>query len=256
MVRQVTTKLRKAVLWFVPTKKMSFEQWAEYNRSLKPKVREELRRMTNNSDVSPEEMFRFLVKNYKNIVGPKDSIRDHSAITKGLNAVGIPKNSLLISFGSGLMYHEAFLLKRFPNISKIIGVEPLDEMRLEADRTVKKIVGSKNSKRITSIKGTFEELEGVKDGSAEIILANASLHYVKNIDKAIETLSAKATPTGKIVIVYRPDYRTNPPKPEKLIEKLGRKGFGLVLNERVQEDSDADDRIQLIAFARKPKQKI
>lgn len=229
------SRFRQFLLWFKPTKTMNFQQYADHFYRLKPKVRKKLRKLS--TEKTNAKRFAFMIRHYKRIYGPESNIIGHAGLIDGLIKLNLPVNSHVVSYGAGSMHHECFLIKEFPQISSITGVEPLDGMRRLTGKTARNILGTKKSKKIRNLGGSFEQSPKISSGSADAIITNEAFHHVKKPETALKNMASKLKPNGGMVIVYRPNYKTNPPNPNQLASMLRKIGFQVVLNKSLRKDS-------------------
>ena len=229
------SKFRQYTLWFKPTRLMTFQQYVDHFYRLKPKVREKLRSLS--AEKATAERFAFMTRNYKKIYGPESNVVDHAGLVDGLCKLNLPVNSHVVSFGAGSMHHECFLIKEFPQIFSITGVEPLDGMRRLTGKTASKILGKKNSKRIRNVAGFFENSPKISAESADAIITNEAFHHVREPETALKNMASKLKPRGGMVIVYRPNYKTNPPNPDQLASMFKKIGLQVVLNKSLRKDA-------------------
>ena len=250
-VNQNPSRFRQFILWFKPSFRMSFDQYVDHYFRLSPKVRQKLRELSGNEKIA-EKRFRYMVRHYSKIYGPEDNILDHNALKEGLTGLKLPRNAIVASFGAGDMHHEGFLVKEFPQIASIIGVEPLKEMRDRALRTTRNILGLRN-KQIKNTEGTFESAPSIPAGSVDAIITNEAFHHSADAEKALQHMASKIKPGGGIVIVYRPNYPSNPISPQEIQSTLRKLGFKTIINRATRMDSnEPNNNIQLIVAVHQP----
>jgi len=238
-------RLRQFALWFKPSWRMTFDEYAGFYHGLNPKSREKLRRL---SEAGKDEgkRFRYMARKYGKIYSTEDNIIDHRALVEGISRLNPPKGATLASYGAGNMHHECFLAKEFPNIGKIIGVEPLREMAKQVPRVALNILGSRGRKKVSVVPGTFEE-SPLKEKSVDLIICNESFHHVKDAKKALGHMLSRLKPGGGIIIVYRPEYRTHPPKPAEIAALMEMFGAKAVESRAMQADGkEPNNNIHLI----------
>jgi len=233
---QNPTRFRQFLLWFKPSWKMTFEEYADHYHRLNPRVRETLRRMSADQKME-QKRFAYMIKNYGKIYGPEDNIIDHTAMVRGLRALNIQPGAKIVSYGAGFMHHEAFLLKEFPQIGSMIGIEPLKGMREVTKKIAINILGLRRASKMKNLNGTFENSPIMK-GSADVVISNEAFHHVKQPEDALKNLVSKLGANGGMVLIYRPDYKTNPPKPEQIAKILAGEGMTIVTSEKTRTDPD------------------
>lgn len=244
-INQNPSRFRQFLLWFKPSWKMSFAEYVDHYHRLKPWKREKLRELSVPGR-DKEKRFAYMAKHYLHIYGPEDNIIDHNALVAGINKLSLPNNSTIASFGAVNMHHEAFLAKEFPNIREIIGVEPLDEMRRQTGRVALNILGLKGRKKIKNTSGTFEN-STIKAGSVDCVISNEAFHHATNPENALKHMISRLKIGGGIVIVYRPQYKTNPPTPGKIVEMMSVMGVEIIENMPIRQDpKEHSNNIQLI----------
>lgn len=236
---------RKFRLWFKPSWKMSFEQYVTFYYKLDLRVVEKLRRLT--AEGKPNKRFEFMAKYYKKLVSPESDVVDHAGLVEGLRKLNLPANSKVVSYGAGDMYHECFLLKDFPQISSMIGVEPLEAMRRLTGKIAFNILGIKKRKKIKTVSGLFEDSIKIPANSAEAIITNEAFHHVKNPEIALRNMASKLKPNGGMVIVYRPDYKTKPPNPIQLGLILRKVGLRVIVTKPLRKnEAELNNNLHLI----------
>lgn len=235
-------RLRKLALWLKPSWKMSFGDYAEFYSRFNPKVVEKLRGLTNNP-----KRFEFMAKHYRKLCRPESEVINHAGLVDGLHRLDLPSNSHIVSFGAGKMYHESFLLKEIPQISFITGVDPLKIMRKSTKRTALNILGLKKRKKIKNIEGSFEDSPKVPPTSADAVISNEAFHHVRQPELALKNMVSKLKPKGGMVIIYRPNYKTNPPTPAQIERILETFGLRTRLNKLLIEDpNEPNNNLQII----------
>jgi len=213
---------------------MNFEQYVTHYYKRDPQIIEKLRLITAQGKTA--ERYAFMAKHYKQLVSSTSDVVDHAGLVEGLRKLNLPANSRVVSFGAGNMYHECFLLKDFPQISSITGVEPLEVMRRSTRKIALNILGIRKSKRIINISGYFAESRILPE-SADAIISNEAFHHVKHPEIALRNMASKLKPGGGMVIVYRPNYKTKPPSPFQLASMLKKIGLKIVLSKSLIKDA-------------------
>ena len=242
---QNPTRLRQFMLWFKPSWRMDFEEYIDHYHRLNPKIRVQLRERSAKGSLS--ERFQFMARNYRSIYGPEDNIFDHRGLVEGLSKLGLPKKAHVVSYGAGSMHHECFLVKEFPQIEKITGIEPLEEMRQLTPKTAFNILGLKKRSKVKNIRGTFRESPSIIPASVDAVISNEAFHHVKNPELALHNMVSKLKPGGGIVLIYRPTYKTKPSSPGELGSILKRLGVRVISSRSIKRDKvELDNNIHLI----------
>ena len=115
-----------------------------------------------------------------------------------------------------LCFTQNIHLDNFPQISFITGVEPFEGMRKLTGKIARNILGIKKSKKIRNVNGSFEESPAIVSESADAIISNEAFQHVKEPETALRNMASKLKPNRGMVIVYRPNYKTNPPNPNQI----------------------------------------
>ncbi|MFH1240706.1 MAG: methyltransferase domain-containing protein [Candidatus Diapherotrites archaeon] len=241
--------LRKISLLVKPVSMMSPDEYFCHYYHLKMSTRETIRALTKNPGVTTKERFQFMIDNHRTMAGPLDYMLNHRGLINGLDAVGIPENATIVSYGAGLMQHESFLLKKYPQIKHFIGVESLDNFAKLTPKVCKSIMGNDWEKKITVKPGFFESSPEIKDASADGIISTEAFHHVVDIEKAAKNFHRVLKDNGFLVFVYRPLGRTDPPKPDEIQNVFSRAGFNLVRGEIMNHiPGDEGSTLYMMAF--------